>query len=205
MDDWIKVEFDENVGYIKKSEITSVYKDNTIFDKSRIQKIKSKLDINMDLTQKSGLALSDYEKVLSNISSDKNKVFQNSYNDFYNIEQKYDINGIFLAAIAIHESGWGTSKISIDKKNLFGYGSYDSTPYQSSFTFNTYEEGIEIVAKSLIKNYLNPEGKVIYDGEVATGVYYNGPTVSGVNVRYASDPNWNIKVFSKMLYLYDRL
>ena len=148
LDDWIKVEFDENVGYIKKSEITSVYKDNTIFDKSRIQKIKSKLDINMDLTQKSGLALSDYEKVLSNISSDKNKVFQNSYNDFYNIEQKYDINGIFLAAIAIHESGWGTSTIAKNKNNLFGYGAVDSNPYGGAYSFSSYNEGIDFFRKN---------------------------------------------------------
>ena len=41
------------------------------------------------------------------------------------MEKKYNINGIFLASMAIHESGWGTSQIAQDKKNLFGYGSYD--------------------------------------------------------------------------------
>ena len=205
LDNWAKVEFEENVGYIECEKLTSNYKDNTIADKCRIKKIKSNLDINMDLTKKSELTLADYEKVLSNISSDKNKIFQNNYSAFYNIEQKYNINGIFLAAIAIHESGWGTSKIAVDKKNLFGYGSYDSSPYQSSLSFNSYEEGLEVVAKSLIKNYLNPKGTNIYDNEIATGDYYNGPTISGVNVRYASDTNWSIKVFSKMLYLYDRL
>lgn len=202
---WVKVEFDGNVGYVESEKITSSSKDVNIADKCRIKKIKDNVDINMELTQKTGLTLNDYEKIFSNISSDKNKIFQNNYSAFYNIEQKYNINGVFLAAIAIHESGWGTSKIAVDKKNLFGYGSYDSSPYQSSLSFNTYEEGLEVVAKSLIKNYLNPEGTSIYDGEIATGSYYNGPTVSGVNVRYASDTNWSIKVFSKMLYLYNRL
>ncbi len=49
------------------------------------------------------------------------------------LKKKYNINGIFLASIAIHESGWGTSQIANDKNNLFGYGSYDATPYESSF------------------------------------------------------------------------
>ena len=31
----------------------------------------------------------------------------------------YHINGVFLASMAIHESGWGTSTIAKDKKNLF--------------------------------------------------------------------------------------
>ena len=28
--------------------------------------------------------------------------------------------GIFLAAVGIHESAWGTSKLAIEKNNLFG-------------------------------------------------------------------------------------
>ena len=57
--------------------------------------------------------------------------------------------------MAIHESGWGSSKIAKDKKNLFGFGAYDRSPYDSAVTFATYEEGIETVAKYLVKNYIN--------------------------------------------------
>ena len=204
-EEWAKIEFDNIVGYVENSVLTSASIDNEIIDKSRIKRIRLSVDIDMELNKISGLTILDYQKILSDIGYDRNKIFENNAIAFYNIEQKYNINGVFLAAIAIHESGWGTSNIAQNKKNLFGYGSYDSTPYESSFSFDNYEEGIEIVAKSLVKNYLNPTGTVIYDGEIATGVYYNGPTVSGVNVRYASDTNWYMKVFSKMLYLYERL
>mgnify|MGYP003292940044 CR=1 FL=1 len=55
------------------------------------------------------------------------------------------------------------------------------------------------------KYYLNPEGVEIFDDEVATGIYYNGPTIAGVNVRYASDPEWTTKVFEIMKSLYNNL
>ena len=57
----------------------------------------------------------------------------------------------------------------------------------------------------LVKYYINEPGTPIYDGEVAKGSYYNGPTVSGVNIRYASDENWCNKVYSKMEELYNKL
>ena len=63
----------------------------------------------------------------------------------------------------------------------------------------------ELVAKSLVKYYLNPSGTKIYDGETAAGWYYNGPTLSGVNTRYASDQDWHTKVFNYMQTLYNRL
>ena len=204
-EEWAKVEYDGQVGFLENSYLTSVALDNEIVNKCRIKKIKSNIDVNMELNKISGLLLEDYQKMLSGISNDKNKIFENNAGVFFEIEQKYNINGVFLASVAIHESGWGTSLIANDKNNLFGYGAYDSSPYQSSFSFDTYGDGIEIVAKSLVKNYLNPAGTIIYNGEIATGTYYNGPNVAGVNIRYASDKNWYMKVFSKMLYLYDRL
>ena len=51
----------------------------------------------------------------------------------------------------------------------------------------------------------NPKGTEIYDGQTATGMYYNGPTLTGVNTRYASDKNWANAVFKWMTYLYNRL
>ena len=159
----------------------------------------------MQLNKTSDLTLTDYKKIFTGLSNDKNKIFQDNYQVFYNIEKKYNINGILLASMAIHESAWGTSQIAQDKKNLFGYGSYDSTPYESSFEFDTYAEGIETVAKSLVKYYLNPSGTKIYDGETAAGWYYNGPTLEGVNTRYASDKDWHNKVFNYMQMLYNRL
>lgn len=204
-EEWCKVSFDNIEGYIKTSNLTSSYTTPNIIEKNRIQRILIKVNIDMELNRTSGLTLNDYKKIFTGISDDKNKIFQDNYTAFYNAEKKYNINGIFLASIAIHESGWGTSQIANDKKNLFGYGSYDATPYESSFEFENYAEGIETVAKSLVKYYLNPSGTKIFDGESASAWYYNGPTLKGVNTRYASDTEWNEKVFKYMETLYNRL
>lgn len=204
-EEWAKVSFDGVEGYIKTSNLTSAYSTPNIVEKNRIQRILLKVNIGMQLNRTSDLTLTDYKKIFTGLSNDKNKIFQDNYQVFYNMEKKYNINGIFLASMAIHESAWGTSQIAQDKKNLFGYGSYDSTPYESSFEFETYAEGIETVAKSLVKYYLNPSGTKIYDGETAAGWYYNGPTLEGVNTRYASDKDWHNKVFNYMQMLYNRL
>lgn len=204
-EEYAKVSFDGIEGYVKTSNLTSAYSTPNIVEKNRIQRILLKVNINMELNKPSRLTLNDYKKIFTGLSSDRNGIFENNYQSFYNAEKKYNINGIFLASIAIHESGWGTSQIAQDKHNLFGYGSYDSSPYESSYEFADYSESIETVAKSLVKYYLNPSGTIIYDNELAAGWYYNGPTLSGVNTRYASDSSWHTKVYSYMEQLYNRL
>lgn len=204
-EDWCKVSFDGIEGYIQSKSLTSSYSTPNIIEKNRIQRILLTVNIEMQLNKVSGLTLNDYKNIFSNLPSDTNNIFKDNYKTFYNVEKKYNINGLFLASIAIHESNWGTSQIAQDKKNLFGYGAYDDTPYESSYEFESYAEGIETVAKSLVKYYINPSGTKIYDGETASGWYYNGPTLSGVNTRYASDKDWHKKVYSYMELLYNKL
>ena len=38
-----------------------------------------------------------------------------------------------------------------------------------------------MIARVLVKYYLNPKGTSIYNGEIATGRYYCGKTISAVN------------------------
>lgn len=200
-----KVAVDGTEGFVKSEFITSEAVTPGIAEKCRIQRIAVNVNPEMKLNVASGLTKEDFKKVLSGNPNDVNKIFESHAEVFYNIEQKYGVNGLFIAAIGIHESNWGTSNISGQKKNLFGYGSYDSSAYESAYTFESYEYGIDMVAKVMVKYYLNPEGVEIFDDEVSTGIYYNGPTVSGVNVRYASDPNWATRVYEIMVSLYEKL
>ena len=85
------------------------------------------------------------------------------------------------------------------------FGAYDRDPYSFSVSFDSYGSGIDFVARSLAKHYLNVKDTHIYDGELATGMYYNEPTLAGVNVRYATDPEWCEKVYRIMEYLYGKL
>lgn len=204
-EEWCIVNFDGLEGYIECKRLTSRVVTPGIVDANRRQRIKMTLNEEMPLNESTDLTLEDYKKILSGNASDKNNVISDNAEVFYNMDKKYNMNGVFLASMAIHESGWGTSTISKDKKNLFGYGAYDSSPYQSSYSFETYAEGIELIAKALVKYYINEEGTPIYEDEVAKASYYNGPTVSAVNIRYASDTSWHKKVYSYMEYLYNRL
>lgn len=204
-EDWCKINYDGLEGYVECQNLTSSQVTPEIVEANRVQRIKMTLSESMPLNESTDLTLEDYQKMLSGNASDKKHILEENAEVFYNMDKTYHMNGVFLASMAIHESAWGTSTIANDKKNLFGYGAYDSSPYQSSFSFDTYAEGIELVAKALVKYYLNAEGTPIYEGELAKGSYYTEPTVASVNTRYASDQNWHNKVYSYMEYLYDRL
>lgn len=207
---WYKISYGNTKGWVK-SECTIYLNPNknqeieeTTATAKTKQQLLSELTFNMQLNKPSGLTLEQFKKVLSD-EKDKNKIFLNNAEYFYYIEKQYNINGIFVAAVGIHESSWGTSKIALQKNNLFGYGAYDSNPYNGAYEFNNYSECIDLIARVFVKYYLNPSGTSIYGGEKATGTYYNGPTLTGINKKYASDKNWANAVFSNMKYLYNKL
>ena len=165
----------------------------------------STLSFTMDLSKPSGFSLEQFRTVLQYNSSDVNNIFTENADYFYYAEQEYGLNGIFLAAVAIHESGWGTSNIAIQKNNLFGYMAYDENSYYSAKTFSSYAEGIDLLARVFVKYYLYPAGTEIYGGNIAEGKYYNGSTLQGVNTKYASDSTWANKIYSVMQTLYNSL
>ena len=67
-------------------------------------------------------------------------------------------------------------KIANQKHNLFGYGAYDSNPYNGAYQFSNYSESIDLISRVFVKYYINPKGTSIYGGETASGKYYNGAT-----------------------------
>ena len=205
LDDWYKIASTSGTGYVK---IESTASNNNIQtqmqDENKIIKTQSNLSFDMVLNKPSGLSLEQFKKVLTD-SKDINKIFIENAQYFYYIEKQYNINGIFVASIAIHESAWGTSQLAKNKNNLFGYGAYDSNPYNGAYEFSSYSESIDLLARVLVKYYLNPKGTKIYDGQVALGTYYNGSTLSGVNTNYASDKGWASKVYVFMKALYSKL
>lgn len=109
---------------------------------------------------------------------------------FVNAEQKYGVNAWFLTGLAIHESGYGSSKIATDKNNVFGFQAYDASPYESARTFASKEEGVDVVAKYLSEAYLTPGG-----------TYYNGVSIDNIGKRYATDPNWAAAIKKHMANL----
>lgn len=202
-DEWYKVKSSYLTGWVDSAGLTDIDPTEAYSGQLSKSKLLSTLSFNMKLNQKSGLSLSQFKKVL-NDSKDTKGVFAQNAEYFYYIEREYGINGIFVAALGIHESAWGTSKIAVNKKNLFGYGASDSDPYNNAYNFSNYAEGIDLVARVLVKYYINEPGTSIYEG-TASGKYYSSPTLSGVGKRYASDSNWASAVYKWMSYLYNKI
>ncbi|MDZ5607208.1 SH3 domain-containing protein, partial [Bacillus pseudomycoides] len=110
---------------------------------------------------------------------------------FVSAAEKYKMNAGYLLSHAILESGWGTSRIAQDKKNLFGFRAVDSDPYNGATGFKTWEEGIDFCAAYIDKYYLTPSGNTYNGGNL-------GDKAQGMNVMYASDENWGQQIASLM-------
>lgn len=204
---WYEVSYQNMTGWVKNectTYINSKEENETKGSTKTKQELNSNLSFNMALNKPSGLSLEQFKKIL-NDPKDKNKIFTNNAEYFYYIEKQYNINGVFVAAVGIHESAWGISKIALQKNNLFGYGAYDSNPYNGAYNFSNYSESIDLISRVFVKYYINPKGTSIYGGEKAVGTYYNGSNLSGINKKYASDSNWANAVYSHMQYLYNKL
>jgi len=88
-------------------------------------------------------------------------------------EKAYGVNGVILAAICIHESGWGTSRLARERNNLAGLGAHDGCEYTAAMTF----EGREAC--------------VMFLAELLAG---RPGSLDEVGRWYASDPAWARKV-----------
>jgi beta-N-acetylglucosaminidase len=104
---------------------------------------------------------------------------------FMRAEATYHVSARYFVAHAILESGWGLSSLAQYKHNLFGFGANDRNPYGDAMSFPSFDACIQYVAQFIQSNYLTPGGR-----------FYHGPTLRGMNVDYASDPNWAEKIAS---------
>lgn len=107
---------------------------------------------------------------------------------FLEAEAASKVNAMFLLALAIHESDWGTSALAREKNNLFGFGAYDSNPYHGAMVFTSKEDCVKYVAQFLRNHYIE-------------GDYYRGTTIQSINQLYASDLAWGEKIFATMVRL----
>ncbi|MGL4818661.1 MAG: glucosaminidase domain-containing protein, partial [Bacilli bacterium] len=137
--------------------------------------------LSIDLRQASGITadqLATYIRTVANGMHKDSPLIAHAQ-DFIDAEQRWGVNALYLAAHALWESSYGKSEISYRKHNLFGLRAYDRDPFFNALYLPSFKDSIEINAWYVRKYYLE-----------STGTYYNGPTLGGVNVKYASDKNW---------------
>jgi len=133
--------------------------------------------VDSNLTQTVNVTGNQLDNAIAAIRSDSPLIGLG--NDMVRIGKEKGINAYYIAAHAAWESTWGTSSLANDKNNLFGYGAYDSCPYECAWTFETKAECIETVMTKIKEDYLTEGGQ-----------FYNGATLRGMNVYYATDENW---------------
>lgn len=101
---------------------------------------------------------------------------------------KHGINATYIVAHAIHETGWGKSKIFREKNNLFGWSAFDATPFASAKGFPDHATCIDFVMGKVNALYLKPGGKHFRQRACL------GDDTRGMNVMYASDKQWGEKI-----------
>ena len=102
--------------------------------------------------------------------------------------QKYGINPGYIASHAIHETGWGKSGICQEKHNLFGWGACDTDPQGGAATFANWEICIDTVMGRVNELYLADRGRFFVEKPCLGNKSY------GMNVNYATDPEWGSKI-----------
>lgn len=108
-------------------------------------------------------------------------------------EAETGINALVLAAIIVHESGWGRSRLAREKNNLAGLGAYDDQEYSAGIRFDSRADSIMYLARLLAMHYA-PGGK-----------HFGGShDLQGIGARYASDPRWAEKVAGYMRAIIQR-
>jgi len=108
--------------------------------------------------------------------------------------EKYGIHAAYIVAHAILETGWGTAKIYKEKNNLFGWGAFDDSPYESAGKFPSREDCIDFVLGRINSLYLT-SGAKYYHTAPCVGAGY-GSAGYGMNRYYSTDPDWGPQIAS---------
>jgi len=148
--------------------------------KFEIDKVSATSFLEIDLRKPANITAQDIINFFNRRAPDS--TLKNFAQDFINVQNESGVNAQYLVAHAIWETGWGRSNLTIYKRNFFGYGAYDTCPFTCAYYFPTGYDSIKYVAYRVKTDYLTPGGKYYSSG--------NGPTLVGMNEKYATDPNW---------------
>ena len=106
--------------------------------------------------------------------------------DFIDAQNNYGVNALLLFAMAIHESNYGTSNYAKYRNNLFGWNAVDNNPSSAS-SFESVYACINQQASINLRGFLDINDSRFFSSSL-------GNKGSGLNVQYASDPYWGMKI-----------
>lgn len=149
--------------------------------------------LKLDLRTKSGITVSELEKAFGYnqyINGNKNGMIGTA-KYFVEAENKYGVNAVFLASLAILESTWGTSNYARNRNNLFGMNANTDSP-DDAYNYSNKRDCVMDVAKALKTSYLTNGG-----------VYHEGYTLPDVRIHYCPPNNrWDDEVANLMEQLW---
>ena len=116
-------------------------------------------------------------------------ILANQGDSLKSAENLYGTNALMILSLGIHEGAYGTSSISLNKNNPFGYAAYDSNTGAAK-PFDSVKHAIEYVAGDYL-SWVHADPTAI-TGSNYYGAHF-GNKSSGINVKYASDPFWGEK------------
>ena len=149
----------------------------------------------LPLRSKTNLTSDDLNKAFKAISNSDISVIKDAGAIFIEAQDKYGINALLLYAMAAHESAWGTSYYARTRNNLFGWNAIDGDPNQAA-SFSTVQDCVFDHAGYNLRLYLDITDPRFFGSSL-------GNKGSGLNVKYASDPYWGMKI-SSIAYQIDR-
>lgn len=147
---------------------------------------------------KTGYSAGNFDNIIAiNYTAKTSKMYGLGY-AFIEMQNKYGVNALQAFSKAVSESNYGTSRIAMDKNNLFGIGATDDKPYENA---KDYKAGpaasVDDYGKLIgYSSYNNPWASVYHGG-------HYGNKGSGLNVSYASDQYWGEKQAASS-YAYDK-
>ena len=143
---------------------------------------------------KTTLTASNFNAITNDKDGSSSSKMKNMGQYYIENQNTYCTNALLMFGVSGNESAWGTSAIAMDKNNLFGHGAVDSNPYYGANGYANPQTSIKYHAEKFISNgYLDNEDWRYNGGHL-------GDKLSGINVRYASDPYWGEKAASVNYY-----
>ncbi|MBR4461827.1 MAG: glucosaminidase domain-containing protein [Erysipelotrichaceae bacterium] len=141
----------------------------------------------LPLRSKTDISASAFDKYLKSIKGDSS-VMNGQGSAFIDAQNTYGCNALIVYAMACLESAYGTSGYAINRNNLFGWSAYDDSPNNA-----TYFSSVQVCVNEQMGRNLNWFMDYTNRRYFGTCVGNKG---SGINVQYASDPYWGMKIAS---------
>jgi hypothetical protein len=156
-------------------------RENGVMNKEEVlEQISSSMEVNKPC----GLTKEDFVDLLSNMKYDYNGVYARNAEVIWDLEQEYQVNGLFVCGLSAYESLWCSSEPATATNN------YTSQMASSGklIRYETEEDCFRATFENLANNYLDENGR-----------YYSGKTISSINKRYCPvNSSWSGNVASCM-------